>query len=77
MVVEQKPKEEEKDNNTELEQLSEPNNKDTNSNSYNNANYNDKETITTDESINKDGIDTTKQSTETQQDLNVLYGPEE
>ena len=77
MVVEQKPEEEEKDNNTEVEQLNEPNNKDTNSNSYNNANYNDKETVTTDESINENGIDTTKQSTETQQDLNVLYGPEE
>ena len=48
-----------------------------NNNSYNNANYNPDETVTTDDSINENGIDTNKQSTETQQDMNVLYGPEE
>ena len=49
----------------------------TQDNSYNNANYKPEDTVTTDESINESGVDTTKQSTETQQDMNVLYGPEE
>ena len=51
--------------------------KETPNNSYDNSNYKPEETITTDENINENGIDTSKQSTETQQDMNVLYGPEE
>ena len=74
MTTNQEVKEEEKQESVKEVENS---NNTSNTNSYNNANYDDKNTVTTDESINENGVDTTKQSTETQQDMNVLYGPEE